>query len=410
MPRPKKEVIASPTFDKAEGISALVAKLNSQFGPGTVMQLNKQSQQFVEVISTGDIAIDSALGVGGLPKGRIIEIYGGESSGKTTLTLSVIAQAQKNKGTCAFIDVEHALDPAYAKRLGVNIEELLISQPDCGEDALSIAETLIKSNAVDVIVVDSVAALVTKQELNGEMGDATVGSQARLMSQAMRRLTAVISNSNCLCIFINQIREKVGVMYGNPETTPGGRALKFFASIRIELRKKDMLKTPEGRVYGNQVHMKVVKNKVAPPFTEADFEILYDEGISQYGSLIQVATEFKVIEKKGAWFSFEGKLIGQGNQQVRDNFKQDETLYNKVLALTIEKLKENGRWAKAAPVQEEIPEMQDEIDTVASVSTESQAPQQTQVPVVTTNTQPIATQNPVGGFVQLGKSLSKVEH
>ncbi|WP_415911135.1 recombinase RecA [Oleiharenicola sp. Vm1] len=265
------------------------------------------------------------------------EIYGPESSGKTTFCLSVIAEAQRRGGLAAFIDVEHALDPKYAKVVGVNLDDLLVSQPDSGEDALNIMETLIRSNSIDVIILDSVAALTTKAELDGQMGDATVGAQARLMSQAMRRLTAVVSKTNCVCIFTNQIREKIGVMFGNPETTSGGRALKFFSSIRLDIRRKDQLKTPDGKVIGNRTKIKVVKNKVAPPFTECEFDIMYDEGISATGSLLDLGLEHKVLEKKGAWIAFNGELVGQGREAAKDALKQNPALAEKIKAAVLEK-------------------------------------------------------------------------
>src|ERR1700712_1077771 len=286
------EKSANPAREK--NIELAVSSITKQFGEGSIMRLGSNTKMEVETISTGSLAIDLALGVGGLPRGRIIEIYGPESSGKTTFCLSVIAEAQRQGGLAAFIDVEHALDPKYARVVGVNLDDLLVSQPDSGEDALNITETLIRSNAIDVIVIDSVAALVSKAELDGQMGDASMGSQARLMSQAMRRLTAVVSRTKCICIFTNQIREKIGVMFGSPETTPGGRALKFFSSIRIDIRRKDQIKTPEGKVIGNRTKIKVVKNKVAPPFTECEFDIMYDEGISRMGSLIDLGIEQKV--------------------------------------------------------------------------------------------------------------------
>ena len=286
--------------------------------------------------------MDLALGVGGLPKGRIIEIYGPESSGKTTFCLSVIAEAQKLGGLAAFIDVEHALDPKYARIAGVNLDDLLVSQPDSGEDALNIMETLIRSNSIDVIVLDSVAALTTRAELDGQMGDATVGAQARLMSQAMRRLTAVVNKTNCVCIFTNQIREKIGVMFGNPETTSGGRALKFFASVRIDIRRRDQIKTPDGKVVGNRTKIKVVKNKVAPPFTEAEFDIMYDEGISFTGSLLDLGIEHKILEKRGAWISFEGELIGQGRDAAKLAIKEKPELAAKLKEAVMAKVNVKG--------------------------------------------------------------------
>lgn len=301
--------------DKA--LEAALSMVNKQFGEGSLVRLGDATKMNVETISTGSVAIDLALGVGGLPRGRIVEIYGPESSGKTTLCLSLIAEAQRKGGNAVFIDVEHALDPHYAKVVGVDLENLMVAQPECGEDALNIAETLIRSGAIDVVVIDSVAALVSRQELDGQMGDTTVGLQARMMSQAMRRLTAAISKTRCICVFTNQIREKIGVMFGNPETTPGGRALKFFASVRIDIRKIGQIKDASGKVIGNRTKIKVVKNKVAPPFTECEFDIMYNEGISLTGSLIDLGIEQKILEKKGAWISYNGELIGQGREAAK---------------------------------------------------------------------------------------------
>ncbi len=336
---PKTEAKA-PAADTAreKNINLAVSSITKQFGEGSIMRLGSNTKMKVETLSTGSLAIDLMLGVGGLPRGRIIEIYGPESSGKTTFCLSVIAEAQRRGGLAAFIDVEHALDPKYAKVVGVNLDDLLVSQPDSGEDALNIMETLIRSNAIDVIILDSVAALTTKAELDGQMGDATVGAQARLMSQAMRRLTAVVSKTNCVCIFTNQIREKIGVMFGNPETTSGGRALKFFSSIRLDIRRKDQLKTPEGRVIGNRTKIKAVKNKVAPPFTECEFDIMYDEGISAMGSLLDLGLDHKVLEKKGAWIAFNGELVGQGREAAKEALKQNPPMAEKIKTAILAKV------------------------------------------------------------------------
>jgi recombination protein RecA len=323
---------------REKNIELALSSITKQFGDGSIMRLGSNQRMKVETLSTGSLAIDLALGVGGLPKGRIVEIYGPESSGKTTFCLSVIAEAQKKGGLAAFIDVEHALDPKYARVVGVNLDDLLVSQPDSGEDALNIMETLIRSNSIDVIVLDSVAALITKAELDGQMGDMTMGSQARLMSQAMRRLTAVVSKTNCVCIFTNQIREKIGVMFGSPETTSGGRALKFFSSIRIDIRRKDQIKTPEGKVIGNRTKIKVVKNKVAPPFTEVEFDIMYDEGISKLGSLLDLGLEHKVLEKKGAWIAYEGALVGQGRDAAKAALKEKPELAEKISQAVLAKV------------------------------------------------------------------------
>jgi recombination protein RecA len=284
--------------------------------------------------------IDRALGVGGFPRGRIVEIFGPESSGKTTLTLTVIAQAQKRGGLAAFIDVEHALDPIYARKLGVNVDELLVSQPSSGEEALRICETLVRSNALDVIVLDSVAALVTKAELEGEIGDTTVGAQARLMSAALRKLTALISKASTVCIFTNQIREKIGVMFGNPETTPGGKALKFYASVRCDIRRIGAIKVADGTVTGNRTKLKMVKNKVAPPFTEAEFDIMYNEGISSTGALLDLALEKGIVEKRGSWLSYKGSQLAQGRDAAKEILKGNEELYNEIEAAVKAKLDE----------------------------------------------------------------------
>jgi len=325
-----------------KNIELAVSAITKQFGEGSIMRLGDAHKMAVETVSTGSLAIDMALGVGGLPRGRIVEIYGPESSGKTTFCLSVIAEAQRRGGLAAFIDVEHALDPKYARIVGVKLDDLLVSQPDSGEDALNIAEALIRSNAIDVIIIDSVAALVSKAELDGQMGDATVGSQARLMSQAMRRLTAVVSKTKCICIFTNQIREKIGVMFGNPETTPGGRALKFFSSIRIDIRRKDQIKTPEGKVIGNRTKVKVVKNKVAPPFTECEFDIMYDEGISRTGSILDLGIEHKILDKKGAWIAYQGELIGQGRDAAKATLREKPELAEKLTKAVLEKVNVTG--------------------------------------------------------------------
>jgi recombination protein RecA len=303
--------------DRQRALDAAISQIERAFGKGSVMRLGAAEQaQEIETVSTGSLGLDIALGVGGLPRGRIIEIYGPESSGKTTLTLHVIAEAQKAGGTCAFIDAEHALDPSYAKKLGVNLDDLLISQPDTGEQALEIADTLVRSGAIDVIVVDSVAALVPKAELEGEMGDTHVGLQARLMSQALRKLTASISRSKCMLVFTNQIRSKIGVMFGSPETTTGGNALKFYASVRLDVRRIGQVKDRDETV-GNQTRVKVVKNKVAPPFRVVDFDIMYGEGVSKMGELIDLGVRAGVVEKSGSWFSYKSQRIGQGRENAK---------------------------------------------------------------------------------------------
>jgi recombination protein RecA len=317
MTSPALRVVDKVPMDKQKAIDAAVSQIEKAFGKGSIMKLGSRGAVDVEVVSTGSLGLDIALGIGGLPKGRIIEIYGPESSGKTTLALHVVAEAQKAGGVCAFVDAEHALDPGYARKLGVNIDELLISQPDAGEQALEITDTLVRSNAVDVLVIDSVAALVPRAELEGEMGDSHVGLQARLMSQALRKLTSSISKSNCIVIFINQIRLKIGVMFGNPETTSGGNALKFYASVRLDIRRVGSVKDRE-TVTGNQTRVKVVKNKMAAPFRVVEFDIMYGEGVSKVGELIDLGVAAGVVDKSGSWISYDGQRIGQG----RENAKQ----------------------------------------------------------------------------------------
>lgn len=308
--------------EKEKALQTALAQIEKQFGKGAVMKLGQNSSLNVEAIPTGSLSLDIALGIGGVPRGRIVEIYGPESSGKTTVALHIVAEAQKMGGEAVFIDVEHALDPVYAQALGVDIDSLLVSQPDTGEQALEICETLVRSGAIDVVVVDSVAAMTTKAEIEGEMGDSFVGLQARLMSQALRKLTGAISKSNAVCIFINQLREKIGVMYGNPETTPGGRALKFYSSVRLDVRKKDPIKEG-GEIIGNLTRVKVVKNKVAPPFREAEFDIMYGEGISREGEIIDLAVKLDIIKKSGSWYSYEGNRIGQGRDKVKQYLKEN---------------------------------------------------------------------------------------
>jgi len=308
--------------NRKQALTAALTQIERQFGKGAIMRMGDGTAADVQVISTGSITLDQALGIGGLPRGRVIEIYGPESSGKTTLTLQVIAECQKLGGTAAFVDAEHALDPLYAEKLGVNVEDLLVSQPDTGEQALEITDMLVRSGAVDIVVIDSVAALTPKAEIEGDMGDSHVGLHARLMSQALRKLTGNIKRSNCMVIFINQIRMKIGVMFGSPETTTGGNALKFYASVRLDIRRIGALKKGD-EVVGNQTRVKVVKNKVAPPFKQAEFEILYGEGISREGELIELGSKYNIVDKSGAWYSFNGERIGQGKENVRQFLKDN---------------------------------------------------------------------------------------
>ena len=323
--------------EKQRALDMALAEIEKQFGKGSIMKLSDAPAIDIEAIPTGALSLDFALGVVGMPRGRIIEIYGPESSGKTTLTLSIVAQAQKLGGIAAFVDAEHAMDPDYAKRLGVNIDELLVSQPESGEQALQIVETLVRSSAIDIIVIDSVAALVPKAEIDGEMGDSLPGLQARLMSQALRKLTAIVSKSKTCVIFINQLREKIGVMFGSPETTPGGKALKFYASVRMDIRRKDQLKDAAGNVYGNHTRVKIVKNKVAPPFAEAEFDILYNHGINKEGSILDVGIENGVVDKKGAWLQFDGELIGQGKDAAQKALLEKPELAVKIVSAIMAK-------------------------------------------------------------------------
>jgi recombination protein RecA len=318
-------------MDKSKALDAALSQIERHFGKGSIMRLGKRERVEIETIPSGSLGLDIALGTGGLPRGRVVEIYGPESSGKTTLALHAVAEAQKRGGTCAFVDAEHALDPTYARKLGVNIDDLLISQPDAGEQALEIADTLVRSGAVDILVIDSVAALVPRAELDGEMGDVQPGSQARLMSQALRKLTASISRSNTMVIFINQIRMKIGVMYGSPETTTGGNALKFYASVRLDIRRIGAIKERD-EVIGNQTRVKVVKNKLAPPFKQVEFDIMYGEGVSKTGELIDLGVKAGVVEKSGAWFSYDSQRIGQGRENAKTFLKQNPEMAAKIEA------------------------------------------------------------------------------
>ncbi|HHX16695.1 MAG TPA: recombinase RecA [Mollicutes bacterium] len=321
--------MVTKNIDKDKVLDQVLVDIEKQFGKGAIMKLGENTHREMDVCSSGSLALDIALGVGGYPKGRIIEIYGPESSGKTTIALHAIAEVQKQGGKAAFIDVEHALDPVYASKLGVNIQELLVSQPDTGEQALEICEALVRSEAISIVVIDSVAALVPQAEIEGEMGDSHVGLQARLMSQALRKLSGTINKTNTIAIFINQLREKVGVIFGNPEVTPGGRALKFYSSIRLDIRRSEQIKQGDN-IVGNKTNIKIVKNKVAPPFKVANVEIVYGEGVSKTGELIDLAAEAKIIEKSGAWYSYKGEKMGQGKENVKALLAQNEKLYNEI--------------------------------------------------------------------------------
>ena len=345
--------------DKLKALDAAISQIEKQYGKGSIMKLGDNSAHMnVETIPTGSLSLDIALGLGGLPKGRIIEIYGPESSGKTTVALHAVAEVQKRGGIAGFIDAEHALDPAYAKNIGVNIDELYISQPDCGEQALEITETMVRSGAVDIVIVDSVAALVPKAEIDGDMGDSHVGLQARLMSQALRKLTAVISKSNCIVIFINQLREKVGVMFGNPETTTGGRALKFYSSVRMDVRRIESLKQA-GEVVGNRTRVKIVKNKVAPPFKEAEFDIMFGKGISKEGDILDLAADCGIIVKSGAWYAYNGDKIGQGRENAKTYLRENPLVCEEVEAKVREKFQLDGT-AEETDVEGEPEVLEDE--------------------------------------------------
>lgn len=348
--------------DREKALEAALAQIQKQFGKGAVMKLGDDDAKLnIEAISTGSMSLDLATGIGGVPRGRIVEIYGPESSGKTTLTLHIIAEAQKQGGRAAFIDAEHALDPEYARNLGVDVDELLVSQPDYGEQALEITEMLVRSGAVDVVVVDSVAALVPKHEIDGAMGDATVGMQARLMSQALRKLAGVINKTNTTIVFINQLREKIGVMFGNPETTTGGRALKFFASMRIDVRKVESIKSGD-QILGNRTRAKIVKNKVAPPFKQAEFDIMYGKGISKAGDVLDCAVTEKILEKAGSWYSFEGNRIGQGRENVKNYLEENPDIMDRIEGLLLDTLNKKEEEKAADDIMpERIPDGLDEL-------------------------------------------------
>ncbi len=376
----KKELAKKPTVvkattkeDKKTALDGALKQIEKKYGAGAIMRLGQTKTLNVDAIPTGSMTLDMALGIGGVPRGRIVEIYGPESSGKTTVALSIIAQAQKMDGEVAFIDVEHALDPVYAQALGVNIDNLLVSQPDSGEQALEIAEALIRSGAIDVIVLDSIAAMTTRAEIDGEMGDLHVGQLARLMSQAMRKLTAAISKSNCVAIFINQIREKIGVMYGNPETTPGGRALKFYSSVRIEVRKGEVIKSASD-IIGASTKCKIVKNKVAPPFKECEFDLMYGTGISRTGEVLDLAVDLDIIKKGGSWFSYNDQKLGQGRDNVKELLKNDEALMKEIedqilarkdeLKDAVSPKSKKDKKGEDAPDEENVPEQNSGSDDI----------------------------------------------
>jgi len=361
MSQPALRVVEGSSMDKSKALTAALSQIERQFGKGSVMRLGKNDKAMdIEAVSTGSLGLDIALGIGGLPRGRVVEIYGPESSGKTTLALHTIAEAQKKGGICAFVDAEHALDPIYARKLGVNVDDLLISQPDTGEQALEIADTLVRSGAIDVLVVDSVAALVPRSELEGEMGDTQPGSQARLMSQALRKLTSSISRSRTMVVFINQIRMKIGVMYGSPETTSGGNALKFYASVRLDIRRIGAIKERD-EVVGNQTRVKVVKNKLAPPFKQVEFDIMYGEGVSKMGELIDLGVKAGVVEKSGAWFSYDSQRIGQGRENAKQFLKANPDVANRIEA----QVRQNAGLIAEAIMQGEVEKDDDEDDAAA---------------------------------------------
>lgn len=347
------------SMDKGKAIEAALSEIEKKFGKGSIMRLGERPTEDIKAISTRCLSLDSAIGIGGFPRGRIIEVYGPESSGKTTLALQVVAEAQEQGGIAAFIDAEHALDPIYAEKLGVNVDDLLISQPDSGEQALEIAETLARSNSVDVIVIDSVAALVPRAEIDGEMGDSHMGLQARLMSQALRKITAIVANSRTTFVFINQLRSKIGVFFGSPETTTGGNALKFYASLRLDIRRIGAIKEGD-KVVGNRTRVKVVKNKVAPPFHECEFDIMYGEGISQEGDLLDLAVENGVVDKSGAWFSYGDERLGQGREKVRTLLKEDRDIYGRI---------ENDVKVKLGMIEGEEPDIRGELEELAEKAT-----------------------------------------
>ena len=349
--------MSNENSEKMKALEAALGQIEKQFGKGSVMKLGDFTAMNVEAIPTGALSLDIALGIGGIPRGRIIEIFGPESSGKTTIALHMIAEAQKSGGEAAFIDAEHALDPVYAKHLGVDIDNLIVSQPDTGEQALEIAEALVRSGALDIIVVDSVAALTPKAEIDGDMGDSHVGLQARLMSQALRKLAGVINKSKCVIVFINQLREKVGVMFGNPETTPGGRALKFYASVRLDIRRIESIKQ-DGEVIGNRTRVKVVKNKVAPPFREAEFDIIYGKGVSKEGNILDIAVNLDIIEKSGSWFSYNGERIGQGRENAKEYLVQNPKIAEEVE----KKIRENYAAAFEKSLGDDEPDSEQEVE------------------------------------------------